>query len=159
MISLQLWYIFNLLHYSDKLICIFWVGGRGTEQKSPSRHHQVKPYYLGGCIRMHCGFTAWGKTTAAASGSVRGLPELRQMLENMSQGRYFLPTERRRKMSSFHNVCSKYVFGGIVLLKPLRQKSEERLGPAFSLKIYWLHLLFPIVLCKRISGIKNIIRC
>lgn len=85
---------------------------------------------------MYCGFRARGKTTAAASGSACGLPGLRQMLDNMRRGRYVLPTERRRKMSSFHNMCSKYAFGGILLLKLLRQKSEERLGPAFSLKIY-----------------------
>lgn len=30
---------------------------------------------------------------------------------------------------------SKYAFGSILLLKPLREKSEERLGPAFRLKI------------------------
>lgn len=68
------------------------------------------------------------------------------------------PTERR-KTSSFHNVCSKYAVGGILLLKLLRQKSEESLGPVFSLKIYQLNLLFPIVLCKLISGIKNTNSC
>jgi len=105
-ISPQLWYIFNLLHYPDKLICTFWVGGKGTVQNSPSGRHQVKPHCLEGCIRMHWGFTAGGKTTAAVPGSVHGLPGPTQMLENVSRGRYVSTAERRRKVSSCHNMCS-----------------------------------------------------
>jgi len=55
---------------------------------------------------MHWGFTAGGKTTAAVPGSVHGLPGPTQMLENVSRGRYVSTAERRRKVSSCHNMCS-----------------------------------------------------
>lgn len=123
--------ILNLLHYSDKLISNFWVGGRGTVQKSLSGQHRVKPCSRG-CTRMCCGFTARGKKTAAVSGSELGLPDLRQMLENMRPGRQILPTERRRRRSSFHNMCSKFEFEGISLIK----HQDRKLSLAFSLKMY-----------------------
>lgn len=49
--------------------CNFWVGGRGTMQKSLSEHQQAQLNHFGAHIRVHWGFTAGRKASAAVLGS------------------------------------------------------------------------------------------